>query len=45
MQKVKRLKPAAKAVLGFLVSPQARRYEIPLALGLYEVIRKALGHP
>lgn len=35
---------AREYVVTFLVSPQARRYEIALALGIYEAIRSALGH-
>lgn len=40
----KALKAAAQAAVQFLLSPYARRYEIPLAVGLYEAIRAALGH-
>lgn len=28
----------------FLISPQARRFEVALAVGLYEAVRAALGH-
>ena len=33
----------ARALWLFLISPQARRYEIALAIGAYEAIRSALG--
>lgn len=36
-------KTAAKAALSFLLSPQARRLEIALVLGVYEAIRVAVG--
>lgn len=39
------LKKAAKAAVAVLVSPQARRYEVALALLVYEAIRTALGTP
>lgn len=38
------LKAAGKAALAWALSPQARRYEIALALGLYEAVRASLGH-
>ena len=38
-------KAAAKLALAFLVSPQARRYEIALAIGVFEAIRAGItGH-
>lgn len=39
------LKKVAKVVLDVLLSPQARRYEIPLVLMVYEAVRAALGTP
>lgn len=39
-----RLKAALAAVFAFALSPQARRYEIAFALGLYEAVRAALGN-
>lgn len=39
------LKKVGAAALGVALSPQARRYEIPLAILVYEGVRKALGHP
>lgn len=38
------LKKAAKAALTALLSPNARRYEVALALVVYEAVRAALGH-
>lgn len=38
------IKAAATAVVAWLVSPQARRYEVALALGIYEAVRASLGH-
>ena len=37
-----KLKAVGHQVWGFLISPQARRFEIPLVVGLFEVVRKAL---
>lgn len=37
-------KKVLAAAWAFLKSPQARRYEYALALGLYEAVRAALGH-
>lgn len=39
------LKKAGVAVLAFLLTPEARRYELPLAIGIYEAVRAAFGHP
>lgn len=39
------LRKALAAVWAFLISPKARRAEYALAIGMYEAIRKALGHP
>lgn len=38
------LKVVLRAAWDFLKSPQARRLEYLLAVGLYEAIRAALGH-
>ena len=38
------MKKALEAVKVFALSPAARRYEIPLAIGIFEAIRTALGH-
>ena len=38
------LKKYGKVVLNALASPVARRYEVALALVVYEAIRTALGH-
>lgn len=35
---------ALAAAWAFLKSPEARRIEIALAIGLYEAVRAALGH-
>lgn len=39
------VKKIGAAVLRVLASPEARRYEMALALMVYEAIRAALGHP
>jgi hypothetical protein len=39
------LKKAMSAAFAVLTSPQARRYEIALALMVYEAVRTAVGHP
>lgn len=39
------LKKVGVAVLAWLLTPEARRYEVALALGIYEAVRTALGHP
>lgn len=36
---------AAKAAWAFLRSPEATRLEIALALGVFEAVKAALGHP
>lgn len=38
------MKKVAKAALAALLSPNARRYEVALALLVYEAVRAALGH-
>jgi hypothetical protein len=39
-----RVKAAARAAVDVLLSPQARRYEIALALLVYQAVRVAVGH-
>lgn len=38
------MKTIVAAAWAFLKSPQARRYEYALAIGLYEAVRASLGH-
>lgn len=39
------MKVALKAAWDFLRSPQATRLEYMLAVGVFEAVRAALGHP
>jgi len=39
-----KLKAIGKAALTFAASPQARRYEIPLAIGLYQPLIEVIKH-
>lgn len=39
------MKKVLVAVRDVLLSPQARRYEIGLAILIYEGVKAALGHP
>ena len=42
---VSKLKQAASVVLAVLLSPDARRYEVAVAVGVYEAFRWLAGHP
>lgn len=39
-----KFKAAIAAALAFLLSPEARRLEVALGIGIYEAIRVALGN-
>ena len=38
------LKVAGKAAWAWLKSPQAKRYEIAIAIGLYQAVMEAIKH-